>query len=154
MNQLKQRRVIRTPRMAGFLAATTVIAGFAALVTTSAASAAPETHTLHLTAKQIGSTQVGQREAIGADRLRRNGATVGFDTSDCVFDFATSKATCDVALSLQRGMLRARVTVNPDNSGSGRVIGGTRHYRGATGTVTTAPGSGPGLLLVTIRYAA
>jgi hypothetical protein len=150
MNQFKACRLTRS---AGFLAATTVVAGIAATATTGVASAAPQTHTLRLAAKQIGSKQVGQREAIGADRLRRNGTTVGFDASDCVFDFATSKATCDVAVSLQRGMLRARVTVDQNNSGSGSVIGGTRHFRDATGTVTTAPGSGPGLLLVTIRYA-
>ena len=150
MNQLTQRHLIRS---AGAITVAMVIAGPAALATTGIASAAQQTHTLHLTVQQIGSAQIGSHGDVGADRVRRNGTTVGFDTSDCVFNFATSKATCDVALSLQRGMLQARVTIDRNNSGSGKVVGGTRGFRGASGTVTTAPGNRPGHLLVTITYA-
>jgi hypothetical protein len=150
MNQLFQRR--RLARSAGVLTAAIVIAGPAALVTTGIASAAQQTHTLHLTVQQIADMQIGKQGDVGADRVRRNGVTVGFDTSDCVFNFAAGKAVCDVALSLQRGMLQARVTVDQNNSGSGKVVGGTRGFRGATGTVTTAPGTRPGRLLVTITY--
>jgi ABC-type phosphate transport system substrate-binding protein len=116
------------------------------------ASATTSTHTLRLTTQQIEDVNSNTAD-VAADKDQQQGNTTGYDVTSCRIDFSTHIANCDVAVARAVGLIYAHVKVNVDTGkGSGTVIGGTRHFHGATGTVTAAPGSSQGTTQVTIRY--
>jgi hypothetical protein len=90
------------------------------LVGTDSASAHTTRHTLRLTTHQLQDRIIG-------------------DVTSCRINTRTHIATCDIALSRSNGLLYAHVSTNVDTGrGKGKVVGGTRAFHGATGTVTAA----------------
>ncbi len=142
--------ISKPAKIAGILGgATLVIAGIAV----ESATGANESHTLTFTGHDLGSKQLGRASLVGADRLVDGGKTVGFGVLSCKFDFDTSQAICDGTLALQRGVLYAHLRIDADtNIGHGKVVGGTRAYKGATGTVRSRPGTHEGVSHITITY--
>lgn len=124
----------------------------AATVGAGAASASTGTHTLRMTASQIKDVVINNVD-IATDRDVQNGKTTGYDVTSCVMNFQTHTATCDVAVARRAGLLYGHITVNVSTGkGSGKVTGGTRGFKGATGTISSAAGSSPSAINVTIVY--
>jgi hypothetical protein len=144
--------MIRTRVLVGLISIPAAAGLGVAAINAAPASASSKSHTLSFTARQLHSVQSKTAlEQTGRDLVA--GKTIGFDVSACKFDFAAHVARCDVAVARPHGMLYAHVTVDVDNNVSnGRVTGGTRRYRGATGTVSTAPGSRQSDLKITIVW--
>jgi len=134
------------------LVGSSLAATVAATAAPSAAPTAARTHTLSFAAHTITSKTSGSR-LIEADRLVRSGSTIGYSANTCVFDFAAHTARCTVTLARPHGQLRTKATVNADTGAvSGRVVGGTGVYHGATGTVTGGPGGKPDVTDITVRW--
>jgi hypothetical protein len=144
--------MIRTRALVGLIGISAATGLGVAAVTVAPASASSKSHTLTFTARQLHSKQSNRNlEQTGRDLVA--GKTIGFDVSSCKFDVTAHVARCDVAVARPLGMLYAHVTVDVDNNVSnGRVTGGTRRYEGATGTVTSAPGSRANDLKITIVW--
>lgn len=126
-------------------AAALVLLGSTALAlgTSGPGTAGPSGHetTMKVVARQLASKQLGRNRLVETDKILASGKVVGFSANTCAFDFSTSTAKCAIAVALQRGQLRARVTVNAkDGTSTGVVVGGTGAYRGARGTVSGTPG--------------
>lgn len=123
-----------------------------ATVAATAAPSAPSTHTLSFAAHTIASKHSGNR-LVEADRLVKSGSTIGYSVNTCLFDFAAHTAHCAVTLARPHGQLRAKATIDADTGAvSGRVVGGTGVYQGATGTVTGGPGAKPDVSNITIHW--
>lgn len=140
----------RSAAILGVAVMTTAAVGGATMV-----HAAPSTthHTLHFTSRSLHSTLLGKTKQVGTDRVLASGKTVGYDVTDCSFNFTTNIANCAVSAALQRGVLYARIAINgPNGSGHGKVVGGTGAFKGARGTVTSTPGSRKSDTSVTIVY--
>jgi hypothetical protein len=133
-----------------------VLAGAGALAAgalgASGASAGSASHTLKFTSVQFKDVMVNGVD-VAADRDVLNGKTIGLDTTSCLINRSTFTATCDVALALPGGLLYGHDVINvKTGKGSGTVTGGTRAYKGATGTSSVAPGSSPNSPQITIVY--
>jgi len=114
--------------------ATTAIA----LVGSDAASAHATQHTMHLTTRQLQDRIVNDID-VATDKDMQHGAVTGYDVTSCRVNTRTHVATCDIAVARSNGLLFAHVSTNVDNGrGKGTVLGGTRAFHGATGTVTVA----------------
>ena len=136
--------------------AAAVLAGAGALAAgvlgVSGAYAGSATHTLKMTSVQIKDVMVNGVD-VAADRDVQNGKTTGLDTTSCQVNQHTFMATCDVALARADGMLYGHADINVSTGkGSGTVIGGTRAYKGSTGTISVAPGPQPNSPHITIVY--
>ncbi len=126
-------------------AAALVLLGGAALAVGPAGpgTAGPSGHatTMKFVARQLASKQLGRNRLVESDKILASGKVIGFSANACAFDFSTSTAKCAVAVALQRGQLRARVTVNAtDGTSEGVIVGGTGAYQGARGTLSGTPG--------------
>ena len=116
------------------------------------ASASTTHHTLRLTAAPLGELQSSNHD-VTAGSDTQNGKATGFDASTCVVNVVTHSASCDVAVARAHGLIYAHATVSlSTGQGHGRVTGGTRAYKGATGTVTVAPGAVQNTIQVTIVF--
>jgi len=144
-----------TMKRTALLCTTTVVlvgGSLAATVAATAAPSAPRTHTLSFAAHTIASKTSGSR-LVEADRLVKSGSTIGYSANTCAFDFAAHTAHCEVTLARAHGQLRAKATINADTGAlSGRVVGGTGVYQGATGTVTGGPGAKPDITDITVHW--
>jgi hypothetical protein len=113
------------------------------------------THTLKLTAHTLKSHQSGDT-FVNAEKDTQNGKTVGFDVVDCLINTTTHKGNCFAQFGLADGSLFVHVTIDVAGSsaghGSGKVTGGTRHFKGATGTVTVSPGPTQSTTKIVITY--
>jgi hypothetical protein len=108
------------------------------LVGTDSASAHTTRHTLRLTTHQLQDRIIGDVD-VATDKDLQHGAVTGYDVTSCRINTRTHIATCDIALSRSNGLLYAHVSTNVDTGrGKGKVVGGTRAFHGATGTVTAA----------------
>jgi len=132
------------------IAAAAVTAGVAAAVV-DAAAASTTTHTIRLTAVALKSTQV-KESFVQAEKDMQAGKITGYDSVLCTFNSTTHKMVCDGSFARADGLLYVHATVNQTNHGTGRVTGGTRAYKGATGTVTLAPGATQNQTKITISY--
>ena len=140
------RPVLGVALAAGILTAAGVGVGSAS------ASASPAQHTLRLTSVQLSTYQAGRYE-VSAGQDLQNGKATGSDVSTCAANVTTHTAACDVTVARTHGLIYARVTVSlTTGTGKGVVTGGTREFKGATGTVTVSPASQPGTLSVRIDY--
>lgn len=129
---------------AGALAATGVSVG--------TASAGAATHTLRLTAVQLAKIQTGSHE-VTASKDIQNGKATGTDVVTCVANVNTHNANCDAAVARRRGLIYAHVTVAlATGKGSGKITGGTRAFKSATGTIAVSPGSRQNTTKVTLVY--
>lgn len=125
-----------------------VLAGAAALATAAAglavdgpASAHAVTHTMTFRTPQIQDKQIGDID-VATDKNVHAGKVVGYDVTSCLVNVTTHIARCDVALTRAAGLMYAHVHVNVLNGvGAGTVTGGTRHFAGATGTVSASGGT-------------
>ena len=145
MNHISKRA-----KIAGILGGSALVVAGVGLVP---ATAANHSHTLTLTAHQLRSKQLGTASLVGTDRLVDGGATVGFAATSCKFDFETSQAICDATAALQRGTIRLHLRIDAEtNIGHGKVVGGTRAYKGATGTVDSTPSARNGVTHIKITY--
>jgi hypothetical protein len=94
--------------------------------------------------RRSASVQAGDNRLIETDKAVRSGRTIGYTANSCTFDFAAGQAHCWVSLARPKGQLRMRVVVDAENGqSSGRIVGGTGAYLGATGTVTGQEGANP-----------
>jgi hypothetical protein len=144
--------MIRTRVLVGLIGIPAAAGLGVAAINVAPASASSKSHTLSFTARQLHSVQ-SNTALEQADRDLVAAKTIGFDVTSCRFDFAAHVAHCDVAVARAHGMLYAHVTVDADNTVShGRVTGGTRRYQGATGTVSSATGSRPSDVKITIIW--
>ena len=132
------------------LAAAAVAAGGAAAVV-DAAVASTTTHTIRLTAVTLKSTQI-KNSFVQAEKDVQRGKITGYDSVSCVINTRTHKANCDGSFARADGMLYAHATVSQTGHGTGKVTGGTRAYRGATGTMTLAPGATQNQSKITITW--
>jgi hypothetical protein len=139
----------RTARVAGI----TIVSGVALAGAVGLGNAAPATteHTLKFTASQIADSQVGNHD-IAADKDSQNGKVVGYDTTDCLINVNTRVAHCDVTLARAAGTLRGRISFNISTGvATGVVTGGTRAYRGVSGTLSARAASQK-TTAITVRY--
>jgi hypothetical protein len=132
------------------LATAAVAAGGAAAVV-DAAAASTATHTIRLTAVVLKSTSI-KNSFVQAEKDMQRGKVTGYDAVSCAFNNATHKANCDGSFARADGMLYVHATVDQTGHGTGKVTGGTRAYKGATGTVALAPGSSQNQTKITIRW--
>ena len=156
---MKATRFARRPAVmaTALIAAAGLSAGSVAL-TESAAVAAPAaarattSHTLHLVAKQLRDVMVNRTD-VATDKDVQNGKTTGYDVTSCAINVDTHMANCTVALARHNGLLigHAKIDVQTGH-GSGTITGGTRAMRGATGTISVAPGSSSGSTKITVHY--
>ena len=139
-----KRKVIAAATVGVVAAATTT------LVTASPSLATSNTKTLKFVSVEILSHALDSTHFVGADREKRNGSLIGTDAVSCV---ATSgmAAKCTVAAAFKGGLIYASFTEKSDGSLSGTVTGGTRHFAGASGTVTGTP-AGKNRENVTVTY--
>src|ERR1700730_18401589 len=97
----------------------------------------PTSHTLTFVSRDLASQQTPPNHLVQASTNQASGETVGFAASTCTDHFSTGILTCDIATAGVPGMLYALVSINTNNGKvTGKVTGGTRAYKGATGTVT------------------
>jgi hypothetical protein len=109
------------------------------------------THTIKLTAHTLKGHNFNDT-FVSAEKDTRHGNTIGFDVVDCVFNVSTHKASCNAQFALKAGSLFVHANVNEQNTGSGKVTGGTRHFKGATGTMTVSPGPTKNTTKIVITY--
>ncbi len=149
MSALTSSRIVRG-------AAVAVMAGgtVAGAVSLSSAAPASTTHTLKFNASQIADHIIGFQD-IAADVDKQNGKVVGYDTTDCKMSTQTKSAHCEVTLARAEGTMRGWVNIDLNTGlATGTVTGGTRAYRGVTGTISGQSGTqakNP-KTAVTIRY--
>jgi hypothetical protein len=146
MSALTHSRIVRGAVVA-------VIAGgtVAGAVSLSAASPAAATHTLKFTASQVADHIIGFQD-IAADVDKQNGKVVGYDTTDCKMNTQTKSAHCEVTLARAEGTLRGWLDLDLNTGlATGTITGGTRAYRGVTGTISGEAASN-NATAVTIRY--
>ena len=125
-----------------------ILAGAATLATAAVglgldgpASAHAVTHTMTFRTPQIQDKQVGDTD-VATDKNVHDGKVIGYDVTSCKIDITTHIARCDVALARAAGLMYAHVHVNVDTGlGGGTVTGGTRHFAGASGSVSVSGGS-------------
>ena len=125
----------------------TVLAGAAALASAALglgldgpASAHAVTHTMTFRTPQIQDRIINDVD-VATDKNVHDGKVVGYDVTSCAVNVSTHIARCDVALARAAGVMYAHAHVNvTTNQGAGTVTGGTRHFAGATGTITVGGG--------------
>lgn len=109
-------------------------------------TAAPTSHTLTFSTHQIRDHIVHGVD-LAVDKIVQHGAVTGFDTTSCRVDQATRVGSCDVAMSRSNGLLYAHIRFDVSTQRvTGTVTGGTRHFRGASGTVSSRGSQ------ITVRY--
>lgn len=98
------------------------------------ASGSGTAHTLKLVAHTVKSHQFNS-QFVQEERDTKGGSFFGYDIVDCAFSATTHKGNCDAEFAFAAGSLFVHVTVDNQGNGTGTVTGGTRHYKGATGTI-------------------
>ena len=114
-----------------------LVAGGAVTGMVELGSAAPAagTHTLRFTTVQIGDHISGSYD-VAANKEVQNGKVAGYDVTDCFLNLHSHVANCAITLARPEGMMRGTATLNLDSgTGTGVITGGTRAYRGVTGTI-------------------
>jgi hypothetical protein len=132
-------------------AAAAAIATGGALAVVGAAAATSSSHTIKLTAVTLKSSQVGN-SFVQAEKDLQKGRITGYDSVSCALNAKTHKIGCDGSFARADGQLYVHATVAQNGHGSGTVTGGTRAYKGATGTVMLAPGANQNQTRITITY--
>jgi hypothetical protein len=148
MNRISATCTVAAALAAAALVATTTIG-------TASASGGSTSHRLTFTSHELASTNagIGGHLLIEADRAMRAGHAIGYTANSCAFDFATHQAHCAVTLARPKGQMRFRATVDADTSSiTGKVVGGTGVYRGASGRVTGTPTSDPNVTRLTVHW--
>ena len=139
----------RTTAAIGIASTACVVAGVA---TTAAAAPATTTHTLHLTTKQLQDVMAGHTD-VAADKDMQRGETTGYDATSCRIDLQTHVASCLIAVARRNGMLFGHAHINLDTGkGTGKITGGLGGLKGATGTISAAPGATKNTTAVTVHY--
>ena len=138
-------------RKLGVAAAATAVLTGAAFAAVEAAAATSTSHTIKLTAVQLKSSQ-GSNSFTQAEKDLQHGTVTGYDAVSCVFNVKTHRVGCDGSFARKDGVIYVHATVGHNGRGTGRVTGGTRAYKGATGTIALAPGAGRNQTKITITY--
>lgn len=134
-------------------AAVVLMAGgaVAGAVNFSSASPAVTTHTLKMTTVQIADHLSGYYD-VSANKDLVKGKVAGYDTTSCFINIHTHVAKCAISVSRADGTFRGKATINLDSgAGTGVVTGGTRAFRGVTGSMT-AKSVSQTKTLVTVTY--
>jgi len=117
----------------------------------SAAAPASATHSLKFMATQVTDHIIGFQD-IAADVDKQSGKIVGYDTTDCHMNTQSKTAHCEVTLARAEGTMRGWINLDLNTGlATGTVSGGTRAYRGVTGTISGKAASN-NATAVTIRY--
>src|SRR3954447_5355987 len=117
--------------------ATAALTGSALVAIPSLAGNSATPHTLNFVAVQTGNHNFDKTHSVSGDKDKHNGKVIGFDNLSCVAAKTQKTAKCNVAASFKGGILYGTFTLQfSDGSLSGHVTGGTRHFHGATGTIT------------------
>jgi hypothetical protein len=130
-----------------------VLAGgtLAGAVSLSSAAPASTTHTLKFTTTQVADHIVGFQD-IAVDVEKQAGKFVGYDTTDCKMNPQNKTARCEVSIARPEGTMRALIRLDLNTGlATGTVNGGTRAYRGVTGTVSGKSAT-QNRTVVTVRY--
>lgn len=92
---------------------------------------------MHFVLHSTPGHNVGPRNFVGGDIATQHGKVVGQDVFSGVVHFKKKYARLDVSLALKGGLITARVHLNfnQHSTFTGVVLGGTRQYAGASGTV-------------------
>jgi hypothetical protein len=142
-----------------------VAVAIGAVITTSSASTpdsparpGPVLHlptTIHLVAKSGPGSAIDSTHVLLDEVLTKPGTTrlVGTEALSCtVSGNASAPSTCDGGLALRDGALLIEETLYPSSRTlSGKVLGGSGSYAGASGTIT-GRGRGGGKSTLTINY--
>lgn len=142
---------MNTTTKIGVALATAGLAVAGGLAVVDAAAASTTTHTLRLTAVQLKSTQTNGA-FVQAEKDVQAGKITGYDAVNCVFNSKLHKIVCDGSFARSNGMIYVHAAVSQTGHGKGTVTGGTRAYKGATGTITLAPGATQRQTKITITY--
>jgi hypothetical protein len=133
-------------------AAAALTAAGLGLSSASAGTTQAHSTTLRFTSVQQQALQNGANEVTSGKDVH-DGTVSGFDATTCVANIQTHTASCDAAVARMNGVLYGHVVVSlSTGTGSGRVTGGSGAYKGATGTISVAPGSAPGTIRIAITY--
>jgi hypothetical protein len=139
-------------RAAGVMITTGALAaGGYGVVGMASAAVASTAHTIRFVSHPIRDVHLGNTD-VQTSRETHAGKTVGYDISDCVFDFSVGRAACHVAVGRRGGLLYGAFHFNANaNNGPlhGKITGGTGVYRGATGTFVGTQRSGSTKIVVT-----
>ena len=120
-----------TVAAAGALAALTLAA-------TVPASAHTTRHTLTISSRQL-QDRIVRGVDVATDKDVQHGTVTGYDVTSCRVNTRTHTTRCDVAVARSGGVMLGRASVNLNTGrGSGTVLGGTRAFHGATGTISVA----------------
>jgi hypothetical protein len=118
------------------VAGTAVVAATATVVAAGPSLAANKTHTLTFVAVSTFGHQLDKTHFVAADKDKSGGEVIGTDSLTCVVRTRTT-ARCHVAAAFKGGILLGAFTQNSDTGDlSGKVIGGTGKFDGATGTIS------------------
>jgi len=120
-------------RVTGACIAASVLTG-AVVAGVGTASASPATHTVHLTAVRLQLHQAGHTFAF-AEKDLIHGRVVGYDSVNCHYVASANVSHCDIAFARIKGLTYVHIDVDGSGHGTGRITGGTRKYRHASGTV-------------------
>ena len=111
--------------------------------------------TLHLVAQSHGGVQVNSSHVVFDEIITRPGSKkqIGTEALSCSgTNHPADPASCDGGLALLDGALLVQESIDPANRTiTGRVLGGSGTYAGATGTIT-GQGRGGGKASLTISY--
>ena len=115
------------------------------LVGVSPASAGTPTRSLSFTSKSSGPSIQTEKLLVQSDADFSGKTLIGRDVISCTID---PLAHCDLTVALSGGLLEGSFTETAANRLTGRIVSGTRSYRGAHGTIRNSPN---GLITVTYR---
>jgi hypothetical protein len=121
--------------------AAAAVAGIAAVASVGTALALPSQPALRsgdfiFVANQTTSRDFSDGQVVGGDSDVAGGHVIGSDSFQCKPASKTT-ASCDVTASFKRGQIYGTFVLNfKDGSLKGTVTGGTRTFKGATGTIT------------------
>ena len=117
------------------------------------ANAGPVSHTVSFTADQLAQANFSSTTSGVQDKdIDKAGKVVGYDILSTAYDPQTKKATVDVAVVTNGGLLYGLMPTGASVS-DGKVTGGTGIFQNATGSITAAPiNNSQTLTAVTITY--
>jgi len=127
--RVTRKRLIGT----GAIAAVSLVS---AGVGVSVAASGTTTHTLTFTSIQLTAHGVGKTSFVNTAKDVKNGKFIGNNVVDGHFDNTTKTAVLSIAAAFKGGFIFAQADVNSHGVFShGKVTGGTRAYKGITGTL-------------------
>jgi hypothetical protein len=124
----------KTAVAAAALAGTAALSG--AAIVSGPATASSQVTTVRLVLHQTHGHELSKYTSAGTDVDRSSGKIVGYDSIVARFHPSTGRVGIDIAFALRGGIITAHVTtVGQAPKFRGTILGGTRKYARASGTI-------------------